>query len=156
MDITRRSLLLLTIIFSISANSYSQDREQIKPGDVLLFLTTYKKIHEDLKVIHVSEDSLQHDLNISVAHIPQNKEVREIFEKHNWKVNNIVKYPLILQSYSYLKLEKNMSYMSNSNRKDLENMLKKNRSELIGDVSDKELDLIKPYMADLQRLIVGI
>ena len=137
-------------------NEVSEEREDpsekspagdLSASDIEKFVKTFPAIVKELDEIGKEIDEQDQGAFTEVFRAP---EVLSILEKHDWDSEEFLKkYAVIMNGYAYLKMEEQMSGMSEDEKKIMGGMMEQSVKAFRNFVNDEQLEVIKSHMDDL-------
>ena len=139
-----------------ASNEVSEEREDrteeifagdLSASDIEKFIKTFPAIVKELDEVGEEIDERDQGAFTEVFKAP---EVMSILEKYDWDSEEFLKkYAVIMNGYAYLKMEEQMSEMSEDEKKIMGGMMEQSVKAFRNFVNDDQLEVIKEHMDDL-------
>lgn len=169
-------ILLMLVSFALAEDPPKPPKQILKAGDVERFIKTFPVLEKDMEAFNMKYEAKSGDVTIPDA-LKVSSEFMAILKKHGWDENFWQKWPVIMMGYSSIVYGKEMKKANSEMEKSLkeidsnpnipasmkkqlkdqlkaaQGIMKTQGSALSMNIHPKDLELVKPHIKAIEKVI---
>lgn len=143
--------LAFTLLFSALLMAQEVMTVPLEDGDLDRFIKTYKPLTADLEDLGQKFDETK-DYSMMQT-LAANSEVKAVFDKHGWNDQWMGKWMTISIAYGIAKLDEELTKMPEDQRIKYEQYMAASSTQLRAMVTDKDVELVKERISELDQIL---